>query len=100
RDEAHRFGITQVQRKSTATTMASPLDAVAGIGPKRRAELVKAFGGLEGLRAASVADLQRVKGVTAAMAGKIVTALSADAADETGIPGNPGAQDQNSPGSP
>ncbi|MFA5945245.1 MAG: excinuclease ABC subunit UvrC, partial [Candidatus Thermoplasmatota archaeon] len=51
RDEAHRFGIAQVQRKSTATTMASPLDAVAGIGPKRRAELVKAFGGLEGLRA-------------------------------------------------
>jgi excinuclease ABC subunit C len=90
RDEAHRFGITQVKRKSTATTMASPLDAVAGIGPKRRLELVKAFGGLEGLRAASVADLQRVKGVTPAIAEKIAAALRANDAEETGIPGNPG----------
>ncbi|MHB1262087.1 MAG: excinuclease ABC subunit UvrC [Thermoplasmatota archaeon] len=83
RDEAHRFGITQVKRKSTASVMDSPLDAVAGIGPKRRQELVKAFGGLEGLRAASVADLQRVKGITAAMAGKIVAALQTSADELT-----------------
>lgn len=79
RDEAHRFGITQVKRKATASTISSPLDAVAGIGPKRRAELVKAFGGLEGLRSASAADLQRVKGVTPAMAERILAALAADA---------------------
>ncbi|HEX2066803.1 MAG TPA: helix-hairpin-helix domain-containing protein [Candidatus Thermoplasmatota archaeon] len=48
-----------------------------GIGPKRRAELVKAFGGLEGLRAASVEDLQRVPGVTASMAQRIVGVLQA-----------------------
>jgi excinuclease ABC subunit C len=78
RDEAHRFGITQVQRKSTATTLSSPLDAVAGIGPKRRAELVKAFGGLEGLRTASAADLQRVKGISAATAQAILAALAGD----------------------
>lgn len=78
RDEAHRFGITQVQRKATAAVSESPLDDVPGIGPKRRAELVKAFGGLEGLRAASVDDLQRVKGVTAAMAAKIQAALAAN----------------------
>ncbi|MEK6976644.1 MAG: excinuclease ABC subunit UvrC, partial [Candidatus Thermoplasmatota archaeon] len=60
RDEAHRFGITQVQRKATQAVADSPLDDVPGIGPKRRVELVKAFGGLEGLRAASVDDLQRV----------------------------------------
>ncbi len=100
RDEAHRFGITQVKRKSTASVMDSPLDAVAGIGPKRRQELVKAFGGLEGLRAASVADLQRVKGVTAAMAQKIVTALGAADSDETGISGKPGDDDPESPVSP
>lgn len=76
RDEAHRFGITQVKRKATAALAESPLDGVPGIGPKRRAELVKAFGGLEGLRAASAEDLQRVKGVTAAMAAKIQAALS------------------------
>ncbi|MEA3166133.1 MAG: excinuclease subunit, partial [Thermoplasmata archaeon] len=88
RDEAHRFGITQVKRKATASTMDSPLDAVAGIGPKRRMELVKSFGGLEGLRAASAADLQRVKGVTAAMAEKIVAALqlTPDEPDQTAEP--------------
>jgi excinuclease ABC subunit C len=104
RDEAHRFGITQVQRKSTATTLSSPLEAVAGIGPKRRAELVKMFGGLEGLRAASAADLQRVKGVTPAMAEAIVAALRSPAADsdadETGISGSPGTDGTVSPESP
>ncbi len=75
RDEAHRFGITQVRRKAKAAVTRSPLDGVAGIGPKRRAELVKAFGGLEGLRAASIADLQNVPGITAGMAAGIVAAL-------------------------
>ena len=78
RDEAHRFGIGQVQRKSTARAAASPLDDVPGIGPKRRGELVKAFGGLEGLRAASVEDLQRVRGVTKAVAAAIVEVLRED----------------------
>jgi excinuclease ABC subunit C len=76
RDEAHRFGITQVRRKATADVLASPLDDVAGIGPTRRSALVRAFGGLEGLRTASVADLQRVPGVSAAMANQILAALS------------------------
>ncbi len=75
RDEAHRFGITQVRRKAVAAALASPLDAVAGIGPKRRAELVKAFGGLEGLRAASVEDLMRVPGVTRERAEAVAAAL-------------------------
>jgi excinuclease ABC subunit C len=68
-----------VQRKSTATTLESPLDAVPGVGPTRRAELVKAFGGLEGLRSASTADLQRVKGVTAEIAKAIQAALAGPA---------------------
>jgi excinuclease ABC subunit C len=104
RDEAHRFGIRQVRSKSTATTLSSPLDAVPGIGPKRRIQLVKAFGGLEGLRAASAADLQRVKGVSAAMAEKIVAALATDGdaglSDQPGIPGNPGNDKAVSPESP
>ncbi len=76
RDESHRFGITQVRAKATEEVLASPLDAVPGVGPKRRADLVKAFGGLEGLRTASAEDLQRVKGVTAEMASSIVAALA------------------------
>lgn len=75
RDEAHRFGITQVRRKATAGAAAGPLERVRGIGPKRRAELVKLFGGLEGLRQATVDDLVRVPGVTRETAERIVEAL-------------------------
>jgi excinuclease ABC subunit C len=77
RDEAHRFGIKHTHAKAAQAVTASPLDGVPGIGPKRRAELVKAFGGLEGLRAASAEDLQRVPGVTPATAAKVVAALEA-----------------------
>ena len=75
RDEAHRFGITQVRRKGVQGVTASPLDDVAGIGPKRRAELVRMFGGLEGLRAAHVEDLVKVRGITAKAARDIVAVL-------------------------
>ncbi len=75
RDEAHRFGITQVRRKAQQAVVKSPLDGVPGVGPKRRAELIKAFGGLEGLRAASVDDLCRVQGITPTMAEAIQDAL-------------------------
>jgi excinuclease ABC subunit C len=82
RDEAHRFGVSQVRRKATKAVASSPLDDVAGIGPKRRAQLVAAFGGLEGLRAASVEDLQRVPGVTARIAQDVVAALRGDEAPQ------------------
>lgn len=75
RDEAHRFGITQVRRKATASAASSPLDAVRGIGPKRRADLVRAFGGLEGLRAASIEDLAKFPGITRELAERVASAL-------------------------
>ncbi len=76
RDEAHRFGITQVRRKARSAVTQSPLDGVPGVGPKRRAELIKAFGGMEGLRAASPEDLVQVPGITPAMAQAIAAALA------------------------
>lgn len=76
RDESHRFGITQVRKKARQSLVASPLDGVRGVGPKRRAELVRAFGGLEGLRAATEADLVRFPGVTPEMAREIQAALA------------------------
>lgn len=82
RDESHRFGISQVRRKGVQSVVSSPLDDVPGIGPKRRAELVKMFGGLEGLRAAHVEDLVQVKGINEAKARKILEVLQqAEAAD-------------------
>jgi len=85
RDESHRFGITQVRRKGVQGLTSSPLDDVAGIGPKRRAELVKMFGGMEGLRAAHVEDLVKVRGITEKVARDILAVLqgpgAGDAAD-------------------
>ncbi|MDX1450366.1 MAG: helix-hairpin-helix domain-containing protein, partial [Acidimicrobiia bacterium] len=77
RDEAHRFGITQVRRKARSTVAKGPLDEVPGIGPKRRTQLVRAFGGLQGLRTASADDLVRMPGITREMADRIVEALAA-----------------------
>jgi excinuclease ABC subunit C len=64
RDEAHRFAITYhrtVRRKQTIT---SQLDDVPGIGPKRRSALLKYFGSLDAIRAASVDELAAVPGMT------------------------------------
>ena len=75
RDEAHRFGITQVRRKARAAVTASPLDGVRGIGPKRRQELVRAYGGMTGLRAATADDLAAFPGITPEIAQAIVEQL-------------------------
>lgn len=77
RDESHRFGITQVRAKATSGVRRSPLDHVVGIGPKKRATLVQAFGGLDGLRAATVEDVEKVPGITSELAKQIVAALQA-----------------------
>jgi excinuclease ABC subunit C len=86
RDEAHRFAIKQVRSKASAQAAASPLDEVKGIGPRRRAELVKAFGGLEGLRAASAPDLARLPGITPEIAAEVVRVLRNGSGQETTKP--------------
>lgn len=75
RDESHRFGIMQVRQKAKSAVRRSPLDNVPGIGPKKRALLVKSFGGLDGLRAAREEDLEKVPGITPGMAKEIVAAM-------------------------
>jgi excinuclease ABC subunit C len=54
RDEAHRFAITYHRRLRTKRSLSSVLDDVPGIGPKRRSELIKAFGSVERLSHSSV----------------------------------------------
>ncbi|HET7375701.1 MAG TPA: helix-hairpin-helix domain-containing protein, partial [Anaerolineae bacterium] len=63
RDEAHRFAITAHRAKRTKTGIASQLDVIPGVGPTRRRKLLKHFGSLEGIRAASVEDIAAVPGV-------------------------------------
>ncbi len=72
RDEAHRFAITYHRKLRGKNTLDSPLEAIPGIGKKRRVLLLKQFGSLENIRAASVADLTAVPGITPALAETIL----------------------------
>ena len=77
RDEAHRFAITfHRQRRSKAMT-ASVLDDVPGLGEARRKALLRTFGSVKKLRAASVEEIQAVPGIGPTLAAAVLTALAA-----------------------
>jgi len=61
RDEAHRFAITYHRTLRGKRMTAGALDGVVGLGPKRRARLIEELGGLQGLRAATRADLHALR---------------------------------------
>ncbi len=76
RDEAHRFALT-FQRKQRARKMIkSALDGVAGVGPKRKRLLMKHFGSLKKIRAATEDELSRLPGINTALAEAIKRGLS------------------------
>ncbi|MBB3227054.1 excinuclease ABC subunit C [Luteibacter sp. Sphag1AF] len=75
RDEAHRFAISGHRRRREAARERSTLEDVAGIGARRRAALLKAFGGLPGVEAAGVEELMTVKGIDRGLAERIYAML-------------------------
>ncbi|MCX6026060.1 MAG: excinuclease ABC subunit UvrC [Chloroflexi bacterium] len=68
RDEAHRFAISHHREVRTRIGLASQLDAIPGIGPAKRKALLAAFGDLGGIRAASLAELAALPGITEKLA--------------------------------
>lgn len=62
RDEAHRFAVKFHRNRRSKRTIASELNAIRGVGPKVRSRLLRAFGSLQGVKAASEADLAAVVG--------------------------------------
>jgi excinuclease ABC subunit C len=76
RDEAHRFAITYHRQKRSKAMTTSALDDVPGLGETRRKALLRRFGSLKRLRAASVDEIVEVPGIGRRTAEAIVAALA------------------------
>ena len=79
RDEAHRFAITH-QRQRRKRDIGSVLSEIPGLGPARVKELLRHFGSVTRLRAATVAEIAEVKGIGPALAKTVHGHLRADGA--------------------
>ena len=75
RDEAHRFAITAHRNQRGKIGLASRLDAIPGVGPARRKELINRFGSIDGILGASAEEISQIKGISKEMAQAIKAQL-------------------------
>jgi excinuclease ABC subunit C len=75
RDEAHRFAITGHRMRRDKSRQKSELENIPGVGPERRRELLRYFGGIQGVAHASLDELKKVPGISQLIAGRIFAAF-------------------------
>jgi excinuclease ABC subunit C len=92
RDEAHRFAITYHRKKRSAALTTSRLDGVPGLGPARKATLLRHFGSVRRIAGASVTEIADLPGFGPRIAETVAAALrSPGSPGDAGSPDGPGA---------
>jgi excinuclease ABC subunit C len=90
RDEAHRFAIAYHRKKRSAALTVSELDGVPGLGPARRATLLRHFGSVRKISGATVTEIASLPGFGPRLAEAVLTALRPGEASGTATGGNGG----------
>ena len=75
RDESHRFAITGHRARRDKKRRQSTLEGIEGVGPKRRRDLIRYFGGIQELRKASIDEMSKVQGISRNLAETIYAVL-------------------------
>lgn len=92
RDEAHRTAVGYNRKRRTMRTITSALLEIPGVGPAKRSELLRAFGSIDGVRAASEEEITALKGFSPKLAARVLEALRTSAPDRPELPATDGTK--------